>query len=170
MELRHATPDTRHATPGAAGFTLLEIIVALAILSLGLGAAMQIFSGGLKNIHRIDMAHQAMRHAENVMNEMLSDQHIREPREFSDVLDENFSYTAAVDYWEEPDEQLSIDVEDPAVYLLSVRVDIHFTSDPYGKIYRAVSLKTVPTDASRQQPGTPGTPADAIRQLFGGPP
>ena len=55
----------------ARGFTLLEVIAALAILGIAVGVMMQIFSGGLKNIHRIDMAHRAMHHAENVMNQVL---------------------------------------------------------------------------------------------------
>ena len=50
------------------GFTLLEVVVAVAILGIGMGVAMQIFSGGLKNVHRISQAHRAMNHAENIMN------------------------------------------------------------------------------------------------------
>ena len=58
------------------GFTLLEIVVALAILGMGVAVMMQIFSGGLKNIYRMHMAHHAMGHAENVMNQILSNQAI----------------------------------------------------------------------------------------------
>ena len=65
------------------GFTLLEVVVATALLGIGVGVAMQVFSGGLKNIQRIDMAHRAMNHAENVMNEILSDQSITGPTEIS---------------------------------------------------------------------------------------
>jgi len=64
-------------TRSTRGFSLLEIVVALAILGMGVAVVMQIFSGGLKNIHRIDMAHQAMNHAENVMNEILSNEAVR---------------------------------------------------------------------------------------------
>ncbi|MDA2923679.1 type II secretion system GspH family protein [Acidobacteria bacterium AH-259-L09] len=145
------------------GFTLLEIVVALAILGIAVAVVMQIFSGGLKNIHRIDMAHRAMHHAENVMNEILSDQEMREPVGLSEDLDEEFAYTAEVDYWEEPEQDLSIEVAEPRVYLLSVRVDVHFKNDLHGKLYRTVCLKTVSNEI-----GSPvQTSADAIRQLFG---
>ena len=120
----------------SSGFTLLEIVVALAILGLTVGVVMQIFSGGLKNIHRIDMAHQAMNHAENVMNEILSNESINEPTHLAGDLDEEFAYTAEVDYWEEPEETLSIDVIEPPVHLLSVMVNVHFKNDVRGKFYR----------------------------------
>ncbi len=145
------------------GFTLLEIVVALAILGVTVAVVMQIFSEGLKNIRRIDLAHQAMNHAENVMNEILSDESIQEATSFSGDLDEEFSYTAEVNYWEEPEQNLMIDIVEPPVHLLSVSVDVHFKNDARGKLYRTVCLKTVPREL-----GTgPRTPADAVRQLFG---
>ena len=145
------------------GFTLLEIVVALAILGMGVAVVMQIFSGGLKNIHRIDMAHQAMNHAENVMNEILSNQAIVGEVSLADELDEEFAYTAEVRYWEAPDDNFVIDIVEPGAYLLSVQVDVHFKNDPNGKLYRAVCLKTVPNESA----GPTRTSTDAIRQLFG---
>jgi len=142
-------------------------MVAVAIMAIGVSIAISIFSGGLKNIHRIDMAHRAMAHAENVMNELLSDQSIREPRQFSNNLDDDFRYTATVDYWEEPKERLSIDTTQMPVYLLSIHVEIHFKNDRYGKMYRAFCLKTVP-QTQADQGLAPGS--DAIRRLFGGNP
>ncbi|MDA2933885.1 type II secretion system GspH family protein [Acidobacteria bacterium AH-259-D05] len=145
------------------GFTLLEIVVALAILGMGVGVVMQIFSGGLKNIHRIDLAHQAMNHAENVMNEILSDETIVGEVSLAGDLDEEFDYMAEVRHWEEPEDNLSIEVAEPAAYLLSVRVDVHFKNDPHGKLYRTECLKTVPNETG----GPVRTSVDAIRQLFG---
>ncbi len=170
---RPQTTDHRPQTTGQltggvmkrrnAGFTLLEIVVALAILGITVTVVMQIFSGGLKNIHRIDMAHQAMNHAENVMNDILSDESILEATHLSGDLDEEFAYTAEVNPWEEPEENLSIDVIEPPVQLLSVVVNVHFKNDVHGKFYRTVSLKTVPSE-----PGSAiRTPAEAVRQLFG---
>jgi prepilin-type N-terminal cleavage/methylation domain-containing protein len=150
----------------AEGFTLLEIVVAVAILGVAVAIAMSVFSGGLKNVRRIDLAHRAMNHAENVMNEILSDEAVREPREFSGDLDEEFSYTASVDYWNEPQARPTIEPVELSVYMLSVRVDVHFKTDPHGKFYRTVCLKTLPVQPL--PPGGPGS-ADVIRQLFGGP-
>lgn len=126
------------------GFTLLEIVVAVAILGVGVSMAMQIFSGGLKNIHKISMAKDAMDHAENVMNEVLSDQSITGPVELAGDLDENFSYSVQVAPWNPPES--GIPMPAPAqqrIQILSVVVDIFFKGDARGKTYRAVCLKTV---------------------------
>lgn len=147
------------------GFTLLEVIVALAILGIAIGATMHIFSGGLKNIYRIDMAHRAMHHAENVMNEILADQDIRGPLQLADDLDEEFDYLAEIDYWEDPDQGMLLKQEQqPPVYLLRVRVDVFFKNNSYGKLYRTVCLKTVPNET--MAPGQ--NPSNANRSLFGG--
>ncbi len=147
------------------GFTLLEVIVATAILAMGVGVAMQIFSGGMNNLRRIDLAHRAMDHAENVMGEILSDEMITGPLEVSGDLDENFSYSATVDYWDPPSPPgLQLDIVQPRFQILSVVVDIHFKHDRFGKKYRAVCLKTI--SLTPQGPG--GPMANPIQQLFGG--
>ena len=145
------------------GFTLLEIVVAVAVLGVSVGVAMQIFSGGLKNVRRIELAHQAMNHAENVMNEILSDQDLVAPTQFSGDLDEEFRYTAFIEYWEPPQDRLQLDLVQNRVELLSVVVDVHFKNDRFGKLYRAICLKAV---APEPVPGV--APVDPIRQLFGG--
>ena len=126
------------------GFTLLEVLVSFAILAVAVAVIMQIFSGGLKNIHRIDMAHRAMNHAENVMNDILVDQTIRNPVHLSGDLDEEFRYTAEVDYWQDPEKGFSIQEVEPSLYLLGIQVDVHFRNHSKGKLYRTLCLKAVP--------------------------
>jgi len=145
------------------GFTLLEVVVAVAILGIGLGIAMQIFSGGLKNIQRVSQSHSAMNHAENIMNEILSDETIISPMETSEDLDEDFSYSAVVDYWEPPVDELSLNVVETPMEMLSVVVDIHFKNDPNGKKYRIICLKSV---SLTPQLGPAGM-AEPLQQLFG---
>ena len=137
--------------------------MALTILGMGMGVILQIFSGGLKNIYRIDMAHQAMNHAENVMNEILSNEDIVGEISLAGDLDEEFAYTAEVRHWEDPEGGLAIQVVEPRALLLIVQVDVHFKNDRFGKLYRTLCLKTVPNEAA----GPAGSPSDAIRQLFG---
>lgn len=147
------------------GFSLLEIVVAVAILAAGVGSALQIFSGGMNNIRRIDKAHRAMNHAENVMNEILSDQNIVGPMSVSGNLDDDFSFDVTVDFWEPPEMGMQLEIVQPQMQLLSVVVDINFKQDRFGKKYRAVCLKAV---SLMPQDGGPGG-FDPIRQLFGGP-
>ena len=147
------------------GFTLLEVVVAVAILGVGVGAAMQIFSGGLKNIHRVEMAHRAMNHAENIMNEILSDEAIIGPTQISADLDEDFSYSAEVDYWDAPESELALNPVETRIELLSVVVDVHFKNDPNGKKYRAICLKSV--SLLPEGGGPLGTMPNPLQQLFG---
>jgi prepilin-type N-terminal cleavage/methylation domain-containing protein len=148
------------------GFTLLEVVVATALLGVGVGIAMQVFSGGLGNMRRIDLAHRAMNHAENVMNEILSDQSITGPIQLSGDLDEDFSYTASVQYWNPPEDQgLKLDITQKPMELLSVVVDIQFKHDRFGKHYRAVCLKAVSLQPEQGGLVPSGNP---LQRLFGG--
>ncbi len=147
------------------GFTLLEIIVAVSVLGVAVAVAMQIFSGGLNNLRRIDLAHQAMEHAENVMSEILSDEDLREPAELGGELDEEFSYTAVVDYWEPAiQEDLLLEVAKPKVTLMKVHVEIHFKNNRHGKRYQADCLKLVPDETVGGVEGVAGNP---LQQLLG---
>jgi prepilin-type N-terminal cleavage/methylation domain-containing protein len=146
------------------GFTLLEVVAALALLGIGMGVAMQIFSGGLKNVHRVSQAHKAMNHAENIMNEILSDETIVSPIEISEDLDDDFSYVAVVDYWDPPADELSLDLVEKPMEILSVVVDIHFKNDPNGKKYRAICLKSV---SLAPELGPAAGMDEPLRQLFG---
>ena len=144
------------------GFTLLEVVIAVAILGIGVAAAMQIFSGGMSNLHRIDAAHRAMWHAENVMNEILADEEIRGPFSDGGDLDEDFYYEASADYWIDPDSQ-GIDPElFSGIQLLGVRVDVHFKNNRRGKVYRIYSLKTI-SDREEELGGLPSIPGASDR-------
>ncbi len=128
---------------GGSGFTLIEVVVALAILGVTVSIVMQIFSSGLKNLRRIDLAHRAMSHAENVMNDVLVNREIIGPVSNAGELDEEFRYTVDVVEWDPSRDELSLDLINPGVYLLLVTVKIHFVNDRFGKLYKIASLKTV---------------------------
>ena len=144
----------------SAGFTLLEVVVSLALLSIAVGAILQIFSGGFKNIHRIEMAHRAMAHGENVMSELLADGALTEATSLAEDLDEDFRYVATLQDWEPPVDKLMVDVTEDQIRLLEIQVRIYFKNDRFGKYYELASLKAI----SNIEDGI-GT-GDAIRQLF----
>lgn len=147
------------------GFTLLEILVAVSILGMAVAVAMQSFSGGLKNVRRIDLAHRAMGHSENVMNEILSDESLRGPVQLSGDLDDEFSFIALVDYWQQPEEDFYLEIAPPPLILLLVEVQILYKNDRYGKKYHARCLKLVPDSAIVSGSMAP---QDAFLNMMGG--
>ncbi|MBI2822081.1 MAG: type II secretion system protein [Acidobacteria bacterium] len=146
------------------GFTLLEVVVALAIVGVGITLALQLFSGALKNVRKIDLAAEAMNHAENVMNEILSDENIRSARAMHDDIDENFRWEAVIDEFEVP-EQSRWEAQQPfPLKLLNVRVDVVYKNDKYGKLYRLSCLKPVGLrDAGKPPQVAPVNPFQAIQ-------
>ena len=149
------------------GFTLLEVLVAVSILGLGVAVTMQTFSGGLKNVRRIDLAHRAMGHAENVMNRLLSDEDLVGPIQLDGNLDEEFDYTATVDFWEPPRQGLSLQIALPPVNLLLLEVRVRYKNDPNGKVYTARCLKLVP-DPYAAPANRTGSQSEMERILRGG--
>lgn len=153
------------------GFTLLEVIVAVAILGMGVGLAMQIFSSGLKNIHRVELASRGMNHVENVMSEILSDENILGPMHAAGPLDDDFEFQVEVNAWEPPQDRIQMELVQPVIALLSVDVEVRFRHQEDGdKVYRAFCLKPISLLA-QQQGGNPamGLPdVDPIMRLFGG--
>ena len=149
------------------GFTLLEVLVAVSILGLGVAVTMQIFSGGLKNVRRIDLAHRAMGHAENVMNRILSDEDLVGPIQLEGNLDDEFDYAATVDFWEPPRQGRSLQIAVPPVNLLLVEVRVRYRNDSRGKFYTARCLKLVP-DPYAAPANRGGSQSEMERILRGG--
>jgi general secretion pathway protein I len=61
----------RHRKPGrarAAGFTLIEIIVAFAVLAIGLGIAMQIATGAMRNARHAEERTEAALYAQSLLD------------------------------------------------------------------------------------------------------
>ncbi len=65
------------ADPG--GFTLLEVLVTLAILSVGTALALSLISGALGNIRKVQLRTRTIQHAETVMEMSLLDDSIVRP-------------------------------------------------------------------------------------------
>ncbi len=127
---------------------------------------MQTFSGGLKNVRRIDLAHRAMTHAENVMNRLLSDEDLVGPLQLDGNLDDEFDYTATVDFWEPPRQGLAPEIALPPVNLLLVQVRVRYKNDPNGKFYTARCLKLVPDPYAA--PGNRGRPQSEMERILRG--
>ena len=69
---------TRSRT-GAAGFTLLEVLVALALLGIGAALTLSLISGSLGKIRKVQVRARAVQHAQTVMELSLLDGSIKGP-------------------------------------------------------------------------------------------
>lgn len=71
LPTQHATRHTQHSTPsGKAGFTLLEVIIALAILGIGFALAMELLATGVRSAKASEEYTQAVLLAQHKMAEV----------------------------------------------------------------------------------------------------
>ena len=158
------TPRRGVSTYAVKGFTLLEVVVALAVVGIGVTLALQLFSGALKNIRKVELASQAMNHAENVMNEILSDENIKGARSMHDDIDENFRWEAVIQDFEIPEQSQWNSPQAFPLKLLNVRVDVIYKNDRNGRLYRLSCLKPVGLrQPPRQESPAPINPFGSIQ-------
>ncbi|MCZ7626457.1 MAG: type II secretion system GspH family protein [Candidatus Methylomirabilis sp.] len=71
MPTQYATRHAQHSTPsGKAGFTLLEVIIALAILGIGFALAMELLATGVRSAKASEEYTQAVLLAQHKMAEV----------------------------------------------------------------------------------------------------
>lgn len=169
------SPDrTAGASPGSAGwrfeeergFTLLEIVVALAILGLSLTVTMQLLSGAFTNISRINQYFLASNHAVNVMNEMLVSPDLKGPMQTSGTFEDGYQWTATVLERVLPPDP--VPVAQPfisPVLLLELQVEIRWQQNMRAHNYMLKSMRVV-RSAEAELPGLsrPSLPSSSQRQ------
>jgi type II secretion system protein I len=115
------------------GFTLLEILVALAIMSIALVVVFQLFSANMRGIAASgDYIHASMI-AESKMREILDDDELAE-KSWSDVTEDGHQVDASVTKVEENR------TDNLPVKLLKIDVTVHWTK---GSRERTITLETL---------------------------
>ena len=79
----------------AQGFTLMEILVALMVLSISMTVILQLFSGGLRSEKMSEDYQQALFYAKEAMEEILLRQELQEGT-FSGAFDEKYNWTMEI--------------------------------------------------------------------------
>ena len=82
MKLPSRTLPARQAS---GGFSLLEVIIAIAILSMGIAAIIQLYSMNLNRIQKADLYTRAIIYARSAMDETLSSSSLDETTETRDI-------------------------------------------------------------------------------------
>lgn len=104
---------------GSDGFTLIETLVAMAILSISLVVILQLFSGGLKSSRLSDNYTRAIFHAREKMEEILLDDHFTDMAmegEFGDGFEWK-AQTLRLEPAQEEEAKLPVDI-------FSIKVDV----------------------------------------------
>jgi prepilin-type N-terminal cleavage/methylation domain-containing protein len=120
---------SRRPAGEAGGFTLLEVLVALALLSI----ALQLFSANMRGIAASDSYAKAVMTAESKMREVLDDEEIHK-KTWSETTNDGYRIDASIAGTEEKR------TENLPVELLEVTLTVHWTD---GTKERAISLKTM---------------------------
>jgi len=127
------------------GFTLIEIVVALAILSIGLTVIIELFSGGLRLARTSEDYTKAIGYGRMKMEEIISQQNIEEGSDEGD-FDKTFHWQVDIKKVDllpadkNPDLKLPID-------LFQVKINILWKS---GSRERSTSLETYKTGKSEE--------------------
>jgi prepilin-type N-terminal cleavage/methylation domain-containing protein len=148
------------------GFTLLEIVVALAILGLSLTVTMELISGAFTNISRINQYFLASNHAVNVMNEMLISPDVKGPMQNSGVFEDGYQWTANVMEKVLPPEPVPTPQPYvPMVILLEIQVDVRWQQNARSHVYTLKSMRVV-SSMEGELPGlsTPSLQSSPQRQ------
>ena len=113
------------------GFTLIEVIVAIAILAIMLVTIMQLFSGGLKASRTSCNYTRAIVHAKDKMEEVLA-----KPEQGSGKFDDGFEWTSTIEPYKEP--------EDTQFKLMKIIVKISWYKSPKQQSsLELLSMKTI---------------------------
>jgi prepilin-type N-terminal cleavage/methylation domain-containing protein len=125
-----------------AGFTLLEVVIAVVLVGIAFGALLQAFSQSLRNIRRIDVYQVGMQKAQNKMNELLIDDEVISDGVLEGTWDENFRWRAALETREVED--LAVDKSRLTTRLLYIRLTVHYLFEGKDRQIKLFTTKLVP--------------------------
>jgi prepilin-type N-terminal cleavage/methylation domain-containing protein len=131
----------------SAGFTLLEVLVALVVLAVGVAVTMSVITGSLGNIRKSQIRTRLMASAQTVMESALNNDNLEAPSSYGQEMPGGFQCMVTVE--EEPDTNL---LTQPASEL-PIRL-LHYTVQLIGPdlepVYALETLKLVAANEERQ--------------------
>jgi prepilin-type N-terminal cleavage/methylation domain-containing protein len=124
-----------------AGFTLLEVLVAMTVLSVGIALGVSLISRATGNIKKVDARARIVNHASSVMELTLLDPKIIEPGSFNGDFEDGVRWTMHIEEYIPNEAELS-EYEDMPVKLLAYTVEMF---QPHSSVmdYRLRTLKLV---------------------------
>jgi general secretion pathway protein I len=107
MRLNSGEPDRPKAQSfsAAEGFTLLEVLIALAILAIAATVTLSLISGSLSNIRKVQQRTRAIEHAESIMESALIDPSTLQPTSNSGSFQDGTNWIMRVEEYTALDKQ-----------------------------------------------------------------
>ncbi|MBI1747601.1 MAG: type II secretion system protein [Acidobacteria bacterium] len=144
----------------ANGFTLMEVVVALAVLGIAVGAAMQLISGSFKQIRSIGNHVTAAQVADAVMNDLLLRDEVDHPGELAESYDENYRWRAVMDEIVEPlvvppGMPASFTPQEPPLKKISIDLTVYWRNRFSESSLKLFTIKLAPNERA---PGAPVRP------------
>jgi len=131
-----------HQSSRNRGFTLIEVVVALAILGVGLTVIIELFSGGLR-LARASMEYtKAVNYARTKMEEITVKPAVAEGAEEGEFDDKSFRWQVGVKKVDLLSIDKSIDYQ-PPVELYQVKIDVFWKSGTKEKSTGVEFLKAI---------------------------
>jgi general secretion pathway protein I len=106
------------------GFTLLEVLVALAVFAIATAVTLSLMSGSLGNIRKVQKRTRAIEHAETVMESTLLDSTIQQPTSLSGNFEDGSRWVVRVEDYLEFEKPQTAGVTTMPVKLLSYSVEV----------------------------------------------
>jgi general secretion pathway protein I len=132
------------------GFTLIEVVVALAILGVGLTVIIELFSGGLR-LARASMEYtKAVNYARMKMEEIAVNQAVEEGTEEGETEDKTFRWQVGVKKVDLLSIDKSVDYK-PPIELYRVKIDVFWKSGTKEKSTSVESLKAIKPEESEKK-------------------
>lgn len=125
-----------------AGFTLLEVLVAMTLLTVGITLAVSLISSSLGNIRKIDARARIIEHANSVMELTLLDPKITEPVTFDGDFEDGTRWIMRIEEYI-PEEAALLNQVDMPVRLLAYTVEM-FQPHSSAVDFNLRTLKLVP--------------------------
>jgi general secretion pathway protein I len=140
MEFDHSM--IAHRSSPNKGFTLIEVMVALAILGVGLTVVIELFSGGLR-LARASMEYtKAVNYARTKMEEIAVKSAVQEGTGEGESDDKAFRWQVAVKKVDLLSIDRSIDYK-PPIELFQVKIDVFWKSGSQERSTSLESLKAI---------------------------
>jgi general secretion pathway protein I len=126
-----------------AGFTLVEVLVAMTLLAIGIALSVSLISKSLSNIKMMEARARIVDQANSVMELTLLDPEIGEPRTFDGDFEDGTRWTMRIEEYTPDDDGLVGRQADMPVRLLAYTVEM-FHPRSSAVDYRLRTLKLVP--------------------------